>query len=226
MLSPSLTLVVVRHGLTAWNRSGRYQGHKDIPLDPEAARPGLERLRAWCREQQGEWDAIHCSDLARCRQTLAHLALPGATPCPETRPEPRFDARLRELNFGAYEGKCYAELESDPGYRAWIDGRGERPPPGGESAGELRMRLDAWWHELTREAEAKEAGAKEAGAYRALVVTHGGVLRELRRRFEAIDFWAAGVTQAEGRHFHLIRHGDAWRCEWSSAVPTPASATR
>ncbi len=226
MTSPSLTLVVVRHGLTAWNRSGRYQGHRDIPLDPEAARPGLERLRAWSREQQGGWDAIHCSDLTRCRQTLAHLALPGATPCPETCPEPRFDARLRELNFGAYEGKCYAELEADLGYRAWIDGRGEQPPPGGESAGELRARLDAWWQELTREAEAKEAGVKEGGAYRALVVTHGGVLRELRRRFEAIDFWAAGVTQAEGRHFHLIRHGDAWRCEWSSAVPTPVNATR
>ncbi|WP_355662119.1 histidine phosphatase family protein [Halomonas salifodinae] len=224
MPSPSLTLVVVRHGLTAWNRSGRYQGHRDIPLDPEAARPGLERLGAWSREHLGGLDAIHCSDLTRCRQTLAHLALPGVPPCSEPRsssqPEPRFDARLRELNFGAYEGKCYAELEADPGYRAWIDARGEQPPPGGESAGELRARLDAWWRELTLDAEAKES------AYRALVVTHGGVLRELRRRFEAIDFWAAGVTQAEGRHFHFIRHGGAWRCEWSSAVPTPASVTR
>ncbi|GKW49940.1 histidine phosphatase family protein [Halomonas sp. NCCP-2165] len=217
MLSPSLTLVVVRHGLTAWNRSGRYQGHRDIPLDLEAARPGLERLRAWSGKHLQGLDAIHCSDLTRCRQTLAHLAPPGVPP----HPAPRFDARLRELNFGAYEGKCYAELESDPDYRAWIDGRGERPPPGGESAGELRARLDAWFHALTL-----EAGAKGDGAYRALVVTHGGVLRELRRRFEAIDFWAAGVTQAEGRHFHLIRHGDAWRCEWSSAVPTPASAPR
>ena len=38
---------IVRHGLTAWNREMRMQGHTDVPLDVEGAgrRSGL--LRGW-----------------------------------------------------------------------------------------------------------------------------------------------------------------------------------
>ncbi|MFY0990816.1 histidine phosphatase family protein [Halomonas sp. C05BenzN] len=207
-----LELVVVRHGLTAWNRERRYQGQRDIPLLLPEARPGLDRLREALAGQ--DFDAVYASDLMRCRQTLAHVLVGRRVGV-----EPRFDARLRELDFGDYEGRCYEELQALPAYRAWIDSAGEQAPPGGESTAALRSRLDAWLSELF-------AAVDRRARRRVLTVTHGGVIRELRRRFEAIDFWAGSVGQAEGREFVFTHHEGGWQCSSSSAVPAPASVTR
>lgn len=210
-----LELVVVRHGLTAWNRERRYQGHRDIPLLMPEALADIARLRDHLAAEA--FDAVHCSDLGRCRQTLAHV-LEGKERDGLATSEARLDARLRELDFGDYEGRCYDELKDLPTYRAWIDSRGEQAPPGGESAGALRARLDAWLAAMFACAEAE-------GHRRVLTVTHGGVIRELRRRFETIDFWEGSVGQAQGRRFIFIHGEEGWRCSCSSAVPAPASAT-
>jgi alpha-ribazole phosphatase len=204
-----LELVVVRHGLTAWNQARRYQGHRDIPLLLPDALEGLDRLRDALATEH--FDAIHCSDLTRCRQTLAHVR-PGQ----DAEVGVVHDARLRELDFGDYEGQCYDQLKDDPAYRAWIDSRGDQPTPGGESTIALRERLSTWLGEVF-------AAAEVTGQQRMLVVTHGGVIRELRRRFETIDFWEGNVTQAQGRRFMLTRQGGGWQCSSSSAVPAPAS---
>ena len=209
-----LVVTIVRHGLTAWNVEQRYQGQRDIPLLLPDAVPALDRLRDYLRAYQSErpFDAVYSSDLGRCRQTLAHV-LEGREGDTALHVEPR----LREMDFGAYEGKCYDELKNLPQYRAWIDSQGEQAPPEGESAAALRARLDAWFAELL--------AAAEAHAWqRVLVVTHGGVIRELRRRFEAIDFWDGSVSQAEGRCFGFDKSQGEWQCSWSSAVPAPASA--
>lgn len=201
-----LELVVVRHGLTAWNRERRYQGQRDIPLLLPEALPDLDRLRNHLANVP--FDAVHCSDLVRCRQTLAHVweGRKGTA---------HFDARLRELDFGDYEGKTYDQLKDDIGYRAWIDSRGEQAPPGGESAGELWARLSGWLVALLDESLAKGYG-------RVLVVSHGGAIRELRRRLEAVDFWDGTVGQAQGRRFIFEHQEGDWRCNSSSAVPAPA----
>lgn len=209
-----LELVVVRHGLTQWNIQRRYQGQRDIPLQLPEAAAGLMRLR----EVLGSYrfDTLYCSDLVRCRQTLAHLV--------EGREEAKtvsFDSRLRELDFGDYEGRTYAELAELPAYRAWIDSAGEQAPPGGESAAELRQRLSAWFAEVLDGLPRVRA---QHNPHRVLVVTHGGVIRELRRRFEGIGFWEGGVGQAEGRRFTFtLDEREQWQCSSSLAVPGPAS---
>lgn len=202
-------LVVVRHGLTAWNQERRYQGRRDIPLTMPEALPGLERLRRYLADAR--FDAVHCSDLMRCRQTLAHLAEGRAWPAAQA------DARLRELDFGDYEGCTYDELKDLPGYRAWVDSQGEQAPPGGESAAAMRERLAAWLDDLLATAPMEQRR-------RILVVTHGGVIRELRRRFETIDFWQGSVGQAEGYRWQLEQREGEWRCTSSSVVPTPEGA--
>lgn len=204
-----LDITIVRHGLTAWNRERRYQGQRDIPLLLPEALAGLDVLRDALMDTA--FDAVYCSDLMRCRQTLAHLS-EGR----DVGSEPRFDDRLRELNFGDYEGKCYDELKALPSYRAWIDSQGELAPPNGESAADLRSRLDAWLDDVFALAEAD-------GHAQVLTVTHGGVIRELRRRFEIIDFWDGSVGQAEGRRFSFLHRQGAWQCSFTSAVPAPAS---
>ena len=202
-----LELVVVRHGLTAWNLERRYQGHRDIPLLWSEARTGLDRLRAVLAGEH--FDAVYASDLQRCRQTLAHIL-------PDLSVMPRFDARLRELDFGEYEGRCWEDLKDLPAYRRWIDSRGEEAPPGGESTAQLRRRLEQWWAEAT-------ASAAENGQRKLLVVTHGGVLRELRHRFEHTEYWQGSVMQAEGRRLMFEQRQGEWQCMSSSAVPVQAS---
>lgn len=206
-----LELVVVRHGVTQWNLERRYQGQRDIPLLLPAAVPDMNRLRDHLAGEA--FDAVHCSDLLRCRQTLAHV-LPGFEASAV------FDARLRELDFGDYEGRTWDELNTDPRYRAWIDSAGMQAPPGGESADALWGRLEAWL-------EGVIAKATEQGHRRVLAVSHGGAVRELRRRLEAANFWEGGVGQAQGRRF-VIEHADdehkylikgGWQCCASSAVP-------
>ncbi|WP_170981412.1 histidine phosphatase family protein [Nocardioides dongxiaopingii] len=96
------TLVLLRHGRTAWNHEGRVQGQLDVSLDDhgrdQAARVGpvvaaLAPSLVWC------------SDLARTRETVAPLA--AATGLPVT-----YDKRLREFYFGEYEGWSHAEFEA------------------------------------------------------------------------------------------------------------------
>jgi len=80
-------LVVVRHGATAWNRSGRFQGRTDVPLDDV----GRAQARAVGAGLAGErFDLAVASDLGRARET-AELALAGRPPARE------LDARFREM---------------------------------------------------------------------------------------------------------------------------------
>ncbi|PAU71205.1 histidine phosphatase family protein [Vreelandella sp. 21] len=210
----NVELVAVRHGITAWNLERRYQGQRDIPLLFPDAEAGLLALRDALAEEC--FDAVYSSDLNRCQQTLewSQAAKPGM---------PLYlEPRLRELDFGDYEGKVYDELKDLPHYRAWIDSVGELQIPGGESSGQLRERLNAWLEEVA-------AHAREHHYQKVLVVTHGGVIRELRRRFETIGFWEGIVHQAQGRRWQLtyLKREDGkgeWQCSCSSAVPAQVSA--
>lgn len=211
----NVELVAVRHGITAWNLERRYQGQRDIPLLFPDAEEGLLTLRKALMDER--FDAIYASDLGRCQQTLAwsQAAKPGIPVYAEP--------RLRELDFGEYEGKVYDELKELPHYRAWIDSAGELQIPGGESSGQLRERLDAWLDDVA-------AHTQQYGYQKVLVVTHGGVIRELRRRFETLDFWEGIVHQAQGRRWQLAYQAGEdgkgeWQCNYSSAVPVQVSTT-
>ncbi len=220
----SVELVAVRHGMTEWNLERRYQGQRDIPLKFPDAEAALERLRHALQDEC--LGLIYSSDLTRCRQTLEwSQAARNGVPVV-------LDPRLREIDFGDYEGKTYAELQHLPDYRAWIDSVGERRIPGGENAAELRARLDAWLDDVAHAALQANQAARSTEPMKVLAVAHGGVIRELRRRFESVVFWDSTVRQAEGRRWQLTYHPDAqkkgddpWQCSYSSAVPAPVNAT-
>jgi probable phosphoglycerate mutase len=117
-------LVVVRHGRTEWNASGRIQGQLDAPLDErgrEQAHALAPRLAVFAPA------AIVSSDLGRARDTAACLAeLTGL--------EVRTDARLRERSFGEWQGLLNSEVAQrfPEAYAPWkagqpIDGYGIEP---------------------------------------------------------------------------------------------------
>jgi len=162
--SPALELVVVRHGRTAWNANGRFQGHTDVPLD-DVGRGQAGLVCGMLRNER--FDRALASDLGRARETgeivLAGRGLPIET-----------DPRFRELAFGAWEGLNWAAIvQSDPELAT----RAEHAPrfftpEGGESFDALCVRL---------EAAVAEQFAQAAPGSRVVLFTHAGPLHGLLR---------------------------------------------
>lgn len=96
-------IIIIRHGETEWNIMGRFQGHSDIPLSPEG------RRQAELLGQNLAIDAvdkIYASDLIRAMETAQPLAARFGLVVER-------DAALRELNFGAWEGRYFSEINEE-----------------------------------------------------------------------------------------------------------------
>lgn len=148
-------VVLVRHGETAWSRSGQHTGRTDIPLTPagEAAARALAPVLTGLPLAR-----VLSSPLARARRTCE---LAG---CGERM---ELDADLMEWNYGAYEGRTSAEIEATaPGWLVFRDGC-----PEGESPEAVGARVDRLIARL------------KAGPGPTLVVAHGHLLRVLAARW-------------------------------------------
>ncbi|HBS44311.1 MAG TPA: histidine phosphatase family protein, partial [Paenibacillus sp.] len=64
-----------------------------------------------------------------------------------------YDQRLREMNFGAFEGCTYEELKDNSLYRSWIDNPSTVTPPDGETWAQFDERLRSFLSDLGRAAE-------------------------------------------------------------------------
>lgn len=154
-------LLLLRHGeVEAWAR-GRIYGR----LDPALSAEGRLQADAAARLLAAEHPvALVTSPSLRARETAAPIAaLTGLFPTP--------DDRLREIEFGEFEGLTFPEAEArDPAtWREWMERPGDVRFPGGECWDEVRARAVA----------AFEALAAAHPAASAAVVTHGGVIRAL-----------------------------------------------
>ena len=109
-----------RHGPTEGTAAHRYEGAgTDCLLDIAATRAALSLFpRASLAPQR-----VFVSDMRRCVET-ARLIYPDA-PLVLRR-------NLREMHFGAFEGRGFADMEHDGAYRCWVDSGCEGACPGGE----------------------------------------------------------------------------------------------
>lgn len=212
-----ITLILIRHGETAWNRERRVQGQLDVELNDEGRRQALataERLATdAARYGLGERDAprIVSSDLSRARQTAQ--AIVDATGLPLS-----LDARLRERAYGLFEGKRYEEIERDLGddFRRWVSRDPDFNVHGGESLNEFYARSRDALVELADSAAA-------AGSRTLVVVSHGGVLDCAYRLARGLPLTAprehellnASLNRIRwnGARFELLDWGDVqhWR---------------
>ena len=152
----------VRHGETEWNRTKRYQGHSDIPLNENGRRQAQETASLLAKETLS---AIYASDLKRAVETAEAIAQTHELRV-QQKPE------LRELHFGLWEGLRYEQI-----MEKWADELSlmyEHPEKGcapeGEGFSELAKRA---WPALQAIREAHQE--EEAIA----VVAHGGTIRVL-----------------------------------------------
>ena len=156
-------LIVLRHGETAWNKEGRFQGHLDSPLTAA----GETQARALGERLKGcTLSALYCSDLGRARSTAAIIGSAiGHTP--------RVDARLRERHLGVLQGQLATEAERvlPEAYHVFRQGGPDAVIPEGESTRQRFECAIACFEELA----GRHAGEQF------VVVTHGGVLSCLIR---------------------------------------------
>jgi broad specificity phosphatase PhoE len=147
-------ILLVRHGQSEWNASGRWQGQADPPLSELGEEQAVAAAKA-----VGIVDAIYASDLVRAHHTAELVALQlGA--------DVAVEPRLRERSAGEWEGRTRAEIEESwPGFL-----ESGRRPAGYEPDDSV----------LDRVLDALDAiAAMHDGDV--LVITHGGVVRVLER---------------------------------------------
>jgi alpha-ribazole phosphatase len=184
-LSGSRRLAVVRHAPTA--AVGLCIGRTDIESTtphPEAATlvaarlagvPGLGLAYLWS------------SPLRRCAGLAAALAARWSLPL-------TLDARLAEIDLGAFEGRSFTELERDEpaAMAAWMNSWEHQGPPGGEGAHAVGVRVDAWLDELP------------SGGH--LLIAHAGVARALRARLGSVTWADAMARQVPHLELDALYH--------------------
>ena len=63
-------IIIIRHGETEWNKTGRFQGQSDVPLSPEGhAQAALLGQHL----DVDHADAFYASDLIRTMETAARI---------------------------------------------------------------------------------------------------------------------------------------------------------
>ncbi len=154
------TVVLVRHGQTAWNAEGRAQGHADVGLDDtgraqaEALAPVIAGL---------DPTLLVTSDLARARETAALLEKETGLTAIE-------DSRWREYDLGERTGLTLAEFGERLGtkFDGWWDVHAHVEVPGAETSDDVAERIVPAFEELLGRLDEGET---------AVVVTHGASLR-------------------------------------------------
>jgi len=197
-------LLLVRHGVTDWNREGRWQGRLDPALSEDGHREAQLAAARIAGDPRLRPARIVTSSLRRASETAEVIGAAVGVSV-------ELDDRLVEISAGEWEGRTHAELEVTDGerYRAWRSNDGVGQPPGGESPTEAAERV--------RDVLASLGGTP---AWPVLLVSHGGTLRILARLLldlrgepmRALDLDNASISAA-------ARAGAIWRLErWNDTL--------
>jgi len=162
-------LLLVRHGITEFNSTRKFQGHSDIELSATGYRQ-VERLRD--RLADDKIDAVYSSDLRRALVTAEVISSEhevDIVTCPE----------LREVNYGNVEGLTFEEIsrlypevaESLTNFSL------QMKFPGGENFERFIERASKFLDRLKGHTPSQTI----------LIVAHGGPLRVLVCRLLGID---------------------------------------
>ncbi len=151
------SIFLARHGQTAYNLEGRFQGQQPIPLDNTGRAQAAELAEAAAAHSFAK---LWCSPLPRARETADIVAARIGL-------EPHGDSRLMETDAGDWTDRSFAQVqgEAPDAFAAFVDGEPDFAFPGGESFAQQGIRVAAALADI------------EQGALPALAVCHGGVIR-------------------------------------------------
>ena len=159
-------MLLARHGETDWNRDHRWQGYTGPPLN-QTGRQQAAELAA----QVNDIDVVYSSDTERAYETATIVAERHGL-------QVETDSRLREVNFGLWEGLTRAEINErfSGGFSRWLSGESSTPD-GGEADEVMAERVLAALHDIAARHEDS----------RVLVVTSGGPIRAVEAHLRGID---------------------------------------
>ena len=193
-------LVLLRHGQTDYNATGRMQGHLNSQLTPDglaqATRVAPEIARLKPRR-------ILSSDLQRAADTADIVSAACGVPV-------EIDARLRETHLGQWQGLTVPDIEAGwPGAIATWRADPSWAPPGGESRIQVVRRctpvVEALDDELAEESEASTV----------VLVAHGGMIAGVVCGLLGlpIETWPAigGIGNCRWAALGRRADGDRWR---------------
>jgi broad specificity phosphatase PhoE len=208
-VSQARRVLLLRHGRTEWNASGRFQGQLDSALDVIGRAQAKAAAVAVAPMQP---DALLTSDLSRAADTAAAVGEEaGLTPVAEV--------RLREIFLGRWEGLTRAEVRAQfpEEYAAWQAGldarRGE-----GETYAEVGTRAVAcvleWLDQL-------------GPGSLVVAVTHGGTARATIGTLIGLepDTWWRLAPLGNCRWSLLSDKGRGWQLEEHNAGQPPEEET-
>lgn len=168
-----MIVTLVRHGEVEAAYQRCYNGHNDIGLSPQ----GKEQAQTLARRLEDHvFDAVFCSDLRRCRETLEPIIEERRLQTGDV----IYTPKLREKSWGRHEGMTFDAIVEEEalkyeGFLQWITALD------GEPYDAYISRIEAFF---TRE-------LPQEPYERVLVVTHAGVIRVLIHLLQNISLEAA-----------------------------------
>ena len=171
------SIIIVRHGRTEFNATGRLQGRTDNPLD-EVGLAQADAVATYLAPELLSDTLIVCSPLLRARQTATAIAK-GVGASLE------IDERWIELDYGAYEGLRQSEVPAN----VWREWRSDSDfaDPQGESLNQVQERV----------AQACDDLAQRLDGRTAVVVSHVSPIK-------SAVAWALGVDVSVGWKTQLV----------------------
>lgn len=176
---PMRKLYFVRHGETVWNKENKICGATDSPLTEQGIRQA-EQTGGIILERRIAADEMICSPLSRAQDTAKIISEITGIPM-------RTDPRLREQDFGRYEGTArdgqeFHSLRKNLALRL-----------GGESSLQLAQRIYNLLDELTAEHDKSF-----------ILVAHNGIARCVHSYFYEMtndEYASFGLKNCEIREY-------------------------
>lgn len=127
-----IRIILVRHGETAWNKEGKFQGRLDIDLN-DVGRAQAKKLAEALRDVH--IDTIYSSPLKRSMDTANAIAEWHSLPVVKAE-------EFNEIDHGSWEGMHLDAVIDAHGalYDTWLNNPHEAKMPGGEELSDIRER--------------------------------------------------------------------------------------
>ncbi len=160
-------LLLIRHGETDWNRSGRVMGDQSIPLNQTG-----ERQAHACAEvlSRTPITGIFTSPVLRAVQTAEILRLPQGAPLYHI-------PGLSEIGVGDWINRYWQDFADDPAKREWYTQPDQARPSGGETLREVQRRAVAAVEQVIDSAQDRPY----------VFVSHGDVIRAILAHYLHLD---------------------------------------
>lgn len=195
-----MRLVLVRHGETAWNKEGRFQGQSLVGLNSKGLMQARQIAKAIVPMKPA---ALYASPLTRTLMTAEEISKLISIPVVPVE-------GIKEINLGELEGITGQRMRQEYSqiYSAWRADPSEVTFPGGESMRCLQKRA---WNAIS---EIQKAHPKDL----VVVVSHNFAIRSILCRFLGlpfsrfhrlrVDLASINVLQANGSYRQVLSIND------------------